>query len=154
MTFKYYPRYVSLVILIIFNVLITAFIKQNSMLFAVYGFSLILVGFLFGDRYILNDDNIIKYFFFFKIKVIKINDIQMVEIATVNEIGTINIYIGKKANEVKEDGYYLIMSDNSKKKIYSGYQNKSGMTLGNYIISKYKIRYKRIQKYKLFNDYL
>lgn len=154
MIFRYYPRYVSLVILIIFNILITAMKKQASMNFVFYGISVMLIVFLFGDKYILSDDAIIRYFFFIKKKVIKINDIKMVEIATVKKIGTINIYIGKKANKVKEDGYYLIMSDNSRNKVHSGYQNKSGITLGNYIISRYKNRNRRIEKYKLFSDTL
>lgn len=152
MIFRYYPRYVSLVILIIFNILITAIKKQDSMNFVFYGISVMLIVFLFGDKYILSDDAIIRYFFFIKKKVIKINDIKMVEIATVKKIGTIDIYIGKKANKVKEDGYHLIMSDNSRNKVHSGYQNKSGITLGNYIINKYKTHSRRIEKYKLFSD--
>ena len=153
MIFKYYPRYASLVILIIFNVVITVFVKQSSIV-AFYGLSILIVIWLFGEKYILNENVITKNFYFFMTKEIKITDIKMIEIVIVKQNGTIEIYIGKKANAVKEDGYYLTMSDGNKIKIDSGYQNKEGITLGKYLVKKYKIHHKEVEKYKLFNDRL
>ncbi len=41
-----------------------------------------------------------------------------------------------KRQDVKEDSCYLIMNDGYKIKLYSGYQDKEGITLGKYLISK------------------
>jgi hypothetical protein len=128
--------------------------KLSDTVVIFYGISAVLVILLFSVKYVLHKNIISKYFYFFKIKEIKAFEIKIVEIVNVKKIGTIEIYIGKKANSVKEDGYYLTMNDDGKIKVYSGYQNREGITLGKYLISNYRIRSKYIEKYKLFNDTL
>jgi hypothetical protein len=154
MVFEYYPRYASMIIIVIFNVIVTIATKQNSVCIVFFFISIVLAAILFSIKYVIDQDKIIEYIFFIKAKSVNINEIKMVETVNVKQIGTIEIYIGKKANAVKEDGYYLIMKDDSLIKIDSGYRNKEGITLGKYIINNYKLRNKYIEKYKLFNDRL
>ncbi len=154
MIFKYYPRYASLVILILFNVIATILAKYNPICIVFYLFTLVLVVMLFSIKYVINQDEIIKYITFFKVNRIIISDIKLIEIVNVKQIGTIEIYIGKTAKAVKEDGYYLKMNDGCLIKIDSGYRNSDKIPLGRYIINKFKIPNKYIEKYKLFNDRL
>lgn len=154
MVFEYYPRYASMIIIIIFNVVVTFATKQNSVCIVFFLISIVLIATLFSIRYVIDKDKIIEYITFIKVKNININEIKMVEVVNVKQIGTIEIYIGKKAKAVKEDGYYLVMKEDSLIKISSGYRNSEGITLGKYIINNYKLRNKYIEKYKLFNDRL
>ena len=154
MDFKYYPRYASLVILIIFNVIVSLATKENSSCIFFYVFSLVVIVILFSVKYVINQDEIIKYIMLFKVQTVNIHNIKMIEIVNVKKIGTIEIFIGKTAKAVKEDGYYLIMKDDSLIKIDSGYRSEEGITLGKYIIKNYKIPNKYIEKYKFFNDRL
>jgi len=107
-----------------------------------------------GNYYKLKDNKILSYLFWIEYKGIPINNIKEIEITFVKEIGKVYVNIGKEANKFKETGYFIIMKDNSKHKIYSSFRNSEGFPLGRFIIEKYGIKHKNIKKFKLRNDYL
>ncbi len=152
MTFKYYPRYFCIGILTIFNSIVTYFTGLKVTTYIFYIISIVLLSFIFGFRYTLDNNILSKYFIFIKIQEVDVFKIHEVEIVTVKQAGTFYVYIGKNAKENKESGYYLVFENGERIKVNCGYQNENRETLGKYIIKKYGKRSKNIEKYKWTND--
>lgn len=107
---------------------------------------------LFGIKYVLENNILIKYFFFIKLKKINTANIKKVQVVTVTDVSLITINIGKMDKEAKESYCQFLMNDNTRIKIDSGYRTKNGITLGKYLISKYKLKNECVEKYKLFRS--
>ncbi len=152
MTFKVTGRYFIALIAVAVSSYIFIAKVYNPLLIVFMIASIILTAYANGVVWKIDDNIIRKYCIGLVNKEINIVDISKIDAVIVKEIGTIYFYIGKTANKVKEDGYYVHFRDGFVYKINSSFRNKEGITLGRYLAKQHRISFNITEKYKWLND--
>jgi|GEM_PF-2253696 len=151
MTFKVTSRYFFALIAVAVSAYVFIAKDYTPLLIVFMISSIILTAYSNGVVWKIDDNIIRKYYIGVVNREFSIGDIMKIDAIEVKEIGKIYFYIGKTANKVKEDGYYVHLRDGFVHKINSSFRNKEGLTLGRYLAKQHKIRLNIAEKYKWRN---
>lgn len=152
MTFKVTGRYFIALISVAISSYVFIAKVYNPMLVFFMIVCIMLTVYANGVVWKIEDNILRKYCIGLVNNEINIVDIIKIDAVIVKQIGTIYFYIGKTANKIKEDGYYVHLRDGFVHKINSCFRNKEGITLGRYLEKRHRIRFTITEKYKWFND--